>query len=93
MSAAAQSVTARKESTPESNRPIDKIRIGNVTASIWRNPSEKGDFYTTTFERSYKDETGVMKNSQSFPRGDLLELAKTADKAHDRIMELQRKNL
>jgi integrase len=69
-------VNPTKESTQEANRPIDKIRIGNVTASIWRNPSEKGDFYTTTFERSYKDETGALKNSQSFPRGDLLELAK-----------------
>jgi hypothetical protein len=37
--------------------------------------------------------TGALKNSQSFPRGDLLERAKAADKAHDRILELQRKNL
>jgi len=90
---AAQAATATVAPTQETNRPIDKVRIGNVTASIWRNASEKGDFYTTTFERSYKDESGAMKNSQSFPRGDLLELAKAADKAHDKILELQRKNL
>jgi hypothetical protein len=54
---------------------------------------EKGDFYTATFDRHYKDNAGERKSSQSFPQGDLLELAKAADKAHDRIMELQRKNL
>ncbi len=28
----------------------------------------KGDFCTATFERSYRDETGAMKNSQSLPK-------------------------
>jgi len=26
------------------NKPVDKIRIGKVTANIWNNPSDKGDF-------------------------------------------------
>jgi hypothetical protein len=33
-----------------------------VTASIFFNVSEKCEFYTATFERSYKDETGAIKN-------------------------------
>jgi len=74
------------------NKPIDRIRIGKVTASIWNNPSEKGDFYSVTFERSYKGEGDTWKSSQSYGRDDLLELAKAADKAHDRILELRQKS-
>jgi hypothetical protein len=74
------------------NKPVDKIRIGNVTANIWNNPSEKGDFYSVTFERSYKDDADAWKSSQSFRRDDLLELAKAADKAHDRILELRQRS-
>jgi hypothetical protein len=74
------------------NKPVDKIRIGNVTASIWNNPSEKGDFYSVTFERSYKGEGDAWKSSQSYRRDDLLELAKAADKAHDRILELRQRS-
>jgi hypothetical protein len=74
------------------NKPVDRIRIGKVTASIWNNPSDKGDFYSVTFERSYKDEGDAWKSSQSYRRDDLLELAKAADKAHDRILELRQKS-
>ena len=74
------------------NKPVDKIRIGRVTASIWSNPSDKGDFYSVTFERNYKDEGDAWKSSQSFRRDDLLELAKAADKAHDRILELRQRS-
>ena len=74
------------------NKPVDKIRIGKVTANIWNNPSEKGDFYSVTFERNYKDEGETWKSSQSYRRDDLLELAKAADKAHDRILELRQRS-
>ena len=77
---------------PGSNKPIDKIRIGRVTVNIWNNPSEKGDFYSVTFERNYKDEGDTWKSSQSFRRDDLLELAKAADKAHDWILELRQRS-
>jgi hypothetical protein len=74
------------------NKPVEKLRIGNVTANIWNNPSEKGDFYSVTFERSYKGEGDAWKSSHSYRRDDLLELAKAADKAHDRILELRQKS-
>lgn len=92
-SAAAVANANEQGSSPQAgNKPIDKIRIGKVTASIWNNPSEKGDFYSVTFERSYKDEGDAWKSSQSFRRDDLLELAKAADKAHDRILELRQRS-
>jgi len=86
---AAQAAAAAKDSTPSANRPpVEKIRIGNVTASIWSNSSEKGEFHTVTFERSYKDGQ-EWKTSHNFGQNDLLELAKAADKAHDKILELR----
>jgi hypothetical protein len=87
--AAVANVSESDASPQPGNKPVDKIRIGAVTASIWNNPSEKGDFYSVTFERSYKGEGDAWKSSQSFRRDDLLELAKAADKAHDRILELR----
>lgn len=80
--------TSDAESGQAGNRPVDKVRIGNVSASIWRNAGEKGDFYSVTLERSYK-EGDAWKNTNSLGRDDLLEAAKALDKAHDRILQLQ----
>jgi hypothetical protein len=88
MSAAQAAAAATSDSTPSAKRPVDKIRIGNITASIWSNPSEKGEFHTVTFERSYKDGQ-EWKTANSYGQGDLLELAKAADKAHDKILALR----
>jgi hypothetical protein len=35
--------------------------VGNVTASIWRSPGEKGDLYKTTYQASYQDGSGECK--------------------------------
>jgi hypothetical protein len=85
-----EAAAAATDSAPSANRPVDKVRIGSVNASIWRNSGEKGDFYSVTFEHSYKDGQ-EWKTANSYGQGDLLELVKAADKAHDRILELQGK--
>jgi hypothetical protein len=85
---AAQAAAAATDSTPSANRPVEKVRIGNITASIWSNPGEKGEFHTVTFERSYKDGQ-EWKTSHNYSQNDLLELAKAADKAHDKILALR----
>jgi hypothetical protein len=69
-------------------KPIDEIRIGRITASIWKNATSKGDFYNVTFSRLYKDGDD-WRRSDSFGRDDLLLLAKLADAAHSRIYDLQ----
>jgi hypothetical protein len=68
--------------------PVDKIRIGRVCSNIWRNSGEKGDFYSVTLERNYKDGE-TRKTTQSLGSEDLLVAAKILDKAFDRIVELQ----
>ena len=89
MSAAQTAVAASATDTRQSgNRPVEKVRIGNITAAIFENSGQKGTFYSVKLERSYK-EGETWKNSDSLGRDDLLVAAKALDKAHDRIIELQ----
>jgi len=72
---------------PKGNPPVDKIRVGSVTASIWENTNDGNTFLSATFERRYR--TGEeWKTSHSYGPSDLLELAKAADLAHTRIIEV-----
>jgi hypothetical protein len=68
--------------------PVDKIRIGMISASIWERSTEKGQFYSVSFERRYKDAAGQYQTAHNYDTRDLLTLAKVADLAHTRIMEL-----
>lgn len=59
------------------NKPAHEIRINGVRATIWKNDTEKGPRYNTTFERCYRDGE-QWKTSDSFGRDDLLLLAHIA---------------
>jgi hypothetical protein len=74
----------------DSKKPAAKITLFPVSAAIWRNQNQKGEvFFSTTLERSYKDDAGNWKSSDSFSPGDLLVLAKVADLAHTEIFKLR----
>jgi len=73
----------------DNKKPAAKINLFPVTAAIWKNSNAKGDFFTVTFERSYKDDAGHWQSSNSFNPSDLLLLAKVADQAHSKIYELR----
>jgi hypothetical protein len=68
--------------------PIETLRVRNIEAAIWKNTGEQGEFYSVTLTRSYKDEHGDWQRSSSFGQEDLLKVAKLADLAHTRIVEL-----
>lgn len=70
--------------------PVAKVRIGLITASIWEKKTDKGTFHNVTFERRYKD-GDEWKTTHGYNTGDLLELAKAADLAHTKILELTAK--
>lgn len=73
--------------------PIDKIRIGNLTATIWQNFDAQGQpFYVCTFSRSYTDAEGNWHDAPTFGRGDLLRLAKLSYQADSRIESLVQEN-
>jgi hypothetical protein len=72
-------------STNKSNeKPVHKIRHGAVSASIWRQETDKGSLFNVTFQRSYKDGDD-WKNSTSFGRNNLLVVSLIAARAFEWI--------
>jgi hypothetical protein len=69
--------------------PVAKVRLDLINASIWKNTTDKGTFYNVTFENRYRDGEGNWKSGHSYAAGDLLALAKAADLAHSKIIELR----
>jgi hypothetical protein len=63
-------------------QPAHKIRISNLSVTIWRNVSEKGTWYSVNPSRSYKTGDETWKESDSLGFDDLLVMAKLLDQAH-----------
>ena len=83
------STTNQNTQSKPANPPVAKVRVGLVTASIWERSTGNGKFFGVTFERRYRDSQGEWQTSHSYDPADLLALAKSADLAHTKIMELQ----
>ena len=84
-------MTSTKNENAETKKaaPVDKVRVDLISASIWKNKTDKGTFYNVTFESRYRDGEGNWKSSHSYTSNDLLALAKAADLAHTKIVELR----
>jgi hypothetical protein len=74
----------------KTRKPVDKVRIGSVTASIWENTNDKGTFYNVTFERRYKNAQGNWQSTHNYGENDLQDLRKAADLAHTGIVNVRR---
>ena len=72
-------------------QPVQRIRHGAVTASIWRNETKRGQMFNVTFQRTYRDGED-WKNSDSFGRRDLLVLSLTASRAFEWIVTQSQKD-
>ena len=73
-------------SMPNKQKPVHEVRLGAIKAAVWKNDTQNGVRYNTTFSRLYKDGE-EWKTTDSFGRDDLLVLAKVADRAHSWIHE------
>jgi hypothetical protein len=74
-------------------QPILRVSCDPVFAAIWRNKNAEGEpFYSTTFERRYKDKEGKYHNGGNFSVTDLILLSKAADIAHKQVLEFQAKD-
>ena len=69
-------------------KPLAKVRIGPIKAAIWANDNSGDTGHSVTFQRLYQD-GDERKATRRFGRDDLLVLAKVADLAYSRILELQ----
>ena len=72
------------------SQPVQKIRHGAVSASIWRHETDKGPMFNVTFQRAYRDGE-TWKNSGSFGRRDLLVVGLIAARAFEWIATQPRK--
>jgi hypothetical protein len=69
-------------------QPAEVIRIGSVKAAIWKNEGDNGAYFTVTFQRLYRTGDGQWQSTMGFGQADLLMLAKVADAAHTRLLQL-----
>ncbi len=65
----------------ESNKPVYRLRYGNVVACVWANSTTEGYFFDSTFVRLYKHGE-IWQESTSFDDRDLPNLAKAAADVH-----------
>jgi hypothetical protein len=65
------------------NQPATTLRYGRIKATIWQNNSEKGPFFSTTFARSFQDQSGAWRNGTSFGLNDLEALLIVAHEAKE----------
>ena len=71
--------------TNNHDKPVDEVRLGRMTATIWRNrTTDEGIFYSTQITRLFRRGT-TWDRSPSFGRDDLLTVAKVADMANTRV--------
>ena len=67
-------------------KPHAKFRIGKISATVWLIEAEdRRPFYSTTIARTYKNDDGQLKESNSFGHADLPAVAKVADRAEEWI--------
>lgn len=66
----------------KSNGPVEKFRLGYVTATVWKN----GDFFSVNVARAYK-EGDEWKETDSLNHGDLMNAVRVLQRAEAFISE------
>ena len=65
------------------NKPVFTRRLNRVEAAVWQNETEDSIWHNVTFQRTYRDEQGVIQNTSNFRMDDLPALAFLSAKAYD----------
>jgi len=71
------------------NKPVFTRRLNRVEAAAWQNESEDSLWHNVTFQRTYRDEQGVIQNTSNFRMNDLPALAFLAAKVYDYLAALE----
>jgi len=64
------------------SKPAHKLRDGLLQVTIWRNTGDNGPWYSITYTRSYKNDNGDWKESDSLPADDCLPMAELNREAY-----------
>jgi len=78
----------------ENKKPVDTLRDGALKATIWKNTGENGDFYSVDLARIYTKQgkngtPDTFHDTNSYSGTQLLQIARLADKAYDRVAKLR----
>ena len=68
--------------------PVARVTVRTVRGNIWARSTDKGTFFSATFERGYKTQEG-WKNTHGFDLDGLLALQHAVGLAIDKVMELR----
>jgi len=71
------------------SQPAHKLRDGALQVTIWRNPGEKGNWYSVIPSRGYK-KGDAWKQTESLGSDDLLAMSKLLSQAHTWIVDAKR---
>ena len=47
-------------------KPVHKIDLNGLRATVWKNQGKNGDYYTVQLSRSFRDKKGNWKDTASF---------------------------
>ena len=72
----------KEKNTPEKTIPVG----GGVRASVWKNESTNGAYFTVNISRTYKNADGEFKNTTAFRRDELLFVADAARRAYNYLL-------
>lgn len=72
--------------TQTTNKPVQTLRDGSLSATIWKNPTDKGFRYSVNLSRVYTDEQGTLRDSDRFTGSELLRIARLAQTAYDKVL-------
>jgi len=74
----------------QGRQPVETIRDGAIKMSIWRNEGQDGPFFSTSVNRTYRDDEGQLRDTNSFTGADLLKVSELARQAYARTNDLRR---
>ena len=67
-------------------QPDKKFRAGAISATIWKNKSEKGEYSSVQLDRVYKDKDDTWKHTTSFNAADLPKAMLVLNKAYEYVV-------
>ena len=85
-----QQADTRQDQKEDNRGPVDTVRVGAVKGVIWEREGTNGMFQTATFSKSYRDQDGNVRDSNSFSSDDVLKLGVAARRTYDRMEEPRR---
>lgn len=68
------------------NIPEKKFRAGPISATVWRNMTEKGSYASVQLSRSYKDASNAWKSTGSLRVNDLPKATVVLNKAYEYLV-------